>query len=80
MVRTVIGLDPEDKHWLDEKAREEHVPMAEIVRRAVRKLRKESELATQPFDQVLRDTSGIWEQGDGLSYQLRLREEWQAPD
>ena len=78
MVRTVIGLDPEDKRWLAEKAREEHMPMAEIVRRAIRNLRRESEVATQPFDQLLRDTCGIWEQGDGLSYQQRLREEWQA--
>ncbi|MEW6490291.1 MAG: hypothetical protein AB1578_20575 [Thermodesulfobacteriota bacterium] len=44
MVRTVIGLDPEDKQWLDDKAREERVPMAEIVRRAVRRLRSESEI------------------------------------
>lgn len=79
MVRTVIGLDPEDKQWLDDKAREERVPMAEIVRRAVRRLRSESELGLGSFDRVLRETSGIWEGEDGLTHQRRLRDEWQAP-
>ncbi|MEW6487682.1 MAG: CopG family transcriptional regulator [Thermodesulfobacteriota bacterium] len=79
MVRTVIGLDPEDKQWLDDKAREEHVPMAEIVRRAVRRLRSESELGLECFDRVLRDTSGVWEGEDGLAYQRRLRDEWETP-
>jgi len=76
MVRRVISLDLEDKLWLDERAREEHVPMAEIVRRAVRRLRRESELETRPFDQVLEGTSGIWKHGDGLAYQRGLRDEW----
>ncbi len=78
MVRTIIGLDPDEKRWLDEKARQEHVPMAEIVRRAIRRLRAESESKEAPLDDVLQRTSGIWRQGDGLAYQRRVREEWEA--
>ncbi len=41
MVRTVISLDPEDKRWLDQKARAEQVPTAEVVRRALRRYRED---------------------------------------
>jgi hypothetical protein len=45
MVRTALSLETEDKIWLDRKAREEQVSMAELMRRAIRLFRKESELA-----------------------------------
>lgn len=35
MIRTVIGLEEQDKSWLDHKAAEAGVPMAELVRTAV---------------------------------------------
>jgi len=28
------------------------------------------------FKQLLEQTRGIWEHGDGLAYQLKLRDEW----
>lgn len=46
--------------------------MAEIVRRAVRKL-KESE---DELEELLEATKGIWRKGDGLEYQREIREEW----
>ena len=55
------------------KAKQERVPMTELVRRAVRQFRRQSGPATSPFDQVLSETAGLWQQGDGLSYQKRLR-------
>ena len=76
VVRTVVSLDPEDKEWLDRKAQQEHVPMTELVRRAVRRMREESTASPGAFETLLRETSGIWRAGDGLSYQRRLREEW----
>ena len=79
MVRTVISLDEEDKRWLDARARETHVSMAEIVRQAVRRLREESAREARGMDELLQQTSGIWKQGDGLAYQRRLREEWKTP-
>lgn len=41
MVRTVITLDPEDRAWLDRKARETGRPMAALVREAVARYRAE---------------------------------------
>lgn len=72
MVRTVISLDPEDKAWLDRKAKREKVTMTELVRRAVRKMREEE----PSFEQLLEETAGTWQHGDGLEYQIKIREEW----
>lgn len=78
MIRTVVSLDKEDKAWLDRKAAQEQVTMTEIVRRAVRRLRKDNTGSPEAFDALLRETSGLWKQGDGLSYQVRLRAQWDS--
>ncbi len=77
MIRTIISLDEKSKKWLDRQAREENVSTAEIIRTAVRKYREEKKRETIPFDQLLKQTSGIWKAGAGLTYQRRLRKEWQ---
>lgn len=77
MPRTVISLDKDDKSWLDQQAKHEHVPMTEIVRRAIRLYRQSVETRTKPdLDELLSQTKGIWDKGDGLEYQRRLRNEW----
>lgn len=76
MTRTVIALDDDDKKWLDRRADEEGVPMTELVRRAVRLLRAQTPLEHRSMDELLRVTSGIWKQGDGLRYLEKLRAEW----
>ncbi len=50
--------------------------MTELVRRAVRQLRKQSGPQTSPFDKVLGETAGLWKLGDGLAYQKGLRADW----
>ena len=73
MTRTVIALEPDIKQWLDQKALQEGVPMTELVRRAVRLLQdKERDTVTQ----ILERSRGIWTEGDGLEYQIKLRSEW----
>ena len=74
MIRTVVSLDEDDKRWLDRRAQEEGVPMTELVRRAVRRLRAEDERPS--FDDVVEASRGIWKQGDGLKWQEELRREW----
>lgn len=76
MVRTVISLEESDKEWLDREAERLGVPMTELVRHAVGRLRRSSELGAERFDRLLEMTSGTWEHGDGLEYQRRLRDEW----
>lgn len=76
MVRTVVSLDLDDKAWLDRRAQKEKVSMAELIRKAIRRFREQSEPEPQPLDQLLRQTSGIWNGKDGLSHQLEVRGEW----
>jgi hypothetical protein len=77
MIRTVISLDEESKKWLDQQAREENISAAELIRTAVRKYRDEKRREALPLKDLLTQTSGIWKRGDGLTYQRRLRKEWQ---
>ncbi len=77
MPRTVINLADADKSWLDRQAKAEHVPMTELVRRAVRLYRIQQESRQKPdLTQALECTAGIWRAGDGLAYQAMLRDEW----
>jgi len=76
MIRTIISLDPDDKAWLDRKAKQERTPMTRLVRRAIRRFREESEIHPSRFDALLRETSGMRKFGEGLAYQRKLRREW----
>ena len=77
MVRTVISLGTGDKNWLDEKSREEGVPMTELVRRAIGRYRREDAAASpKGVRALLAATKGLWTEGDGLAYQRRIRGEW----
>ncbi len=77
MPRTVINIDPDDKRWLDREARQRHVPMTELVRRAVRAYQVRAETLLKPeLQAALSSTSGIWQGGDGLEHQNWLRKEW----
>ena len=78
MPRTIISLSVEDKAWLDLQAKEERVPMTEIVRRAVREYRARSEGRTRmPLTELLERTRGCWRSGDGLDYQNNVRDGWE---
>jgi len=76
-VRTVISLSQDDKAWLDEQARLQHVSMTELVRRAVRNFRQQQEMQSGPsLQQALAQTANTWPGGDGLAHQAKLRDEW----
>jgi hypothetical protein len=74
MTRTIISLNPQDKAWLDRKARKDGVAMTQVVREAVRRMRQQEEIS---FEQLLNGTAGIWRKGDGLAWQKKLRKQWQ---
>jgi hypothetical protein len=78
MARAVINLDPKDKAWLERKAKEERVPLARLIERAVRRLREESEPPRPAFSELLVRTRGLWKHGDGLTYQRARRAEWEG--
>ncbi|HTC19942.1 MAG TPA: ribbon-helix-helix domain-containing protein [bacterium] len=74
--RTIISLDAEDKHWLDQKAKETHQTMTQVVREAVAEYRAKSEKKLS-FKELLDQTSGIWPHSeDALEYVRKIREEW----
>lgn len=73
MTRTIISLEEQDKSWLERKAREAGVPMAEVVRQAIRRMKQAED---ETLDQLLESTRGLWRKGDGLRYQRKLRQEW----
>ena len=77
MIRTIISLDEESKEWLDRQARQENISTAELIRIAVKQYRAEKKAEAPSIDDLLKQTSGIWKAGDGLTYQRRLRKEWQ---
>lgn len=78
MPRTIISLTQEDKEWLAQRARAEQVPVTELVRRAIQLYRQRSpEMGAPSFEELIQRTTGIWEAGDGLEYQERLRAEWE---
>lgn len=76
MVRTIISLDPEDKRWLDQKAKQEHVTMTAVVRQAIHLLKESSDSKEADIRSLLEETQGMWTHGDGLEYQNQLRREW----
>ena len=75
-VRTVISLSREDKMWLDAEAEREGVSMTEMVRTAVRGLRRAKGADVDDLDSLLQRTRRRWRRGDGLSYQRRIRSDW----
>lgn len=77
MQRTIISLEPDDRDWLARRARVEHVPQTEVVRRALRLYRQNAETrGSQSFEELAQLTSGIRRGEDGLLIQQRLRDEW----
>ena len=75
MPRTVINLDADQKAWLDQQAALRGVAMTELVRQAVRAFQAREQIRPS-LQQVLDRTAGIWQGGDGLDYQRRIRDEW----
>jgi len=47
--------------------------MTRLVREAIRRMRQQEDVS---FEELLKQTSGLWHKGDGLAYQRRLRKEW----
>ena len=73
----MIGLDDEQKAWLDRQAASRRVSAASLIRQAVSEFQiREQRGSAAAFQGVLKQTAGIWQGGDGLEYQERIRQEW----
>lgn len=77
LVRTVINLEDKQKAWLDRQATLRRVSRAALIRQAVSEYQaRESRVSEVSFHDALKQTAGIWQSGDGLEYQVRIRREW----
>lgn len=76
MIRTVISVTEDDKAWLDRTALRRGVPMTEIVRDAIRRLRAASGMDSPELADLLARTRGLWSGPDGLAWQERMRDDW----
>jgi hypothetical protein len=72
--RTLITLPAEDKRWLIDYSRTHGISLAEAVRRGIHNL-KISERQNL-YVSLIKRTGGIWQEGDGLKYQKKIRAEW----
>ena len=75
-VRTIITLSEEDKRWLESYSNLHHVSVAEAIRQGIRKL-KEMEL-NENYRALVNNSKGLWKKGDGLTYQKKIRAEWDS--
>ena len=73
--RLIVTLPEEDRKWLDGYSHAHCIPVAEAVRRGIRKLKDDDDAGT--YGNLLEKTGGLWEKGDGLNYQENIRSEWE---
>lgn len=77
MERILISLSKQDKFWLHQQAKRKHLSTAEVVRRAIHCYQEEIPKKTpNTLEALLFQTKGIWNKGDGLAYQRKIRKEW----
>ena len=77
LIRTVINLEDKQKAWLDQQAALRRVSRASLIRQAVSEYQaKERRGSDVSLQKALEKTAGIWQSGDGLEYQVRIRKEW----
>ena len=74
--RTIITISEEDKRWLESYSSLRKVSVAEAIRQGIRKL-KEAELF-ENYQTLVSNTKGLWQKGDGLTYQKKIRDEWNS--
>lgn len=72
--RTIITISDEDKLWLENYSRSYGISLAEAIRRGIARL-KDGE-GKSFYQLIVRQTRGIWQKGDGLEYQKKVRSEW----
>jgi hypothetical protein len=75
MTPITINLEPEDRTWLEQKAKQNQTTIAALISQAVKRLRVE-ETNSASFDLLLEQTRGIWKGSDALVYQQEIRKEW----
>jgi hypothetical protein len=71
--RITITITDNDKLWLDGYAKVHKISLAEAIRQGIDLLKQEQRQKT--YKKLVGRTCGIWEKGNGLSYQQEMRGE-----
>jgi hypothetical protein len=74
--RTIITISDEEKRWLVTFSRTQRISLAEGVRRGISCLKASEGLNI--YRKIIQETQGIWKKGEGLTYQEKLRSEWDS--
>lgn len=73
--RIIISIPDEDKLWLEGYSKVQQISVAEAIRQGIEQLKKSKQ--QQTYQKLVEKTRGIWKKGDGLTYQKKLRAEWE---
>ena len=74
--RTIVTLSEEDKLWLENYSKAFKISVAQAIRQGISRLKGAETQKT--YHALVRNTRGIWEKGDGLTYQKQIRSEWHS--
>jgi len=72
--RTIITISEQEKRWLATYSGLHGVSLAEAIRRGIACLK--SAEGDNTYCKLVQNTTGIWKQGDALTYQNVIRSEW----
>jgi hypothetical protein len=75
-MRTLVDIPTIERAWLDKKAKERGISMAEALRQTV-KAAREAEQKHVEFMRLMDNVQGTWTKGDGLAWQRKMRAEWE---
>jgi hypothetical protein len=73
--RTIITIPEREKRWLVTYSNLHGVSMAEAIRKGILYLKKAE--SQESYKKLVQSTSGIWQHGDALDYQQKIRSEWE---
>jgi hypothetical protein len=73
--RTILTLSDQEKQWLMNYTKIHKISMAEAIRRGIACLKTSSSPDT--YQRMVKETKGTWSKGDGLTFQEKLRSEWE---
>ena len=75
-MRTLVDIPTTERSWLDKKAKERGISMAEALRQTVKAAREAEQKHTE-FIRLMDKVQGTWTKGDGLAWQQKMRSEWE---
>lgn len=79
-INTVISLSEDENAWLEVLAQKQQLTIAEVIQQLIHSHYKSFSAKktpkNQPINNLLTATANTWQQGDGLLYQEKLRNEW----